>query len=129
MAAVQPRAAKLTLDETINAEWWKVYGGCDPAVDNNPRQYSRDWFSRGVHVGLRLGTEVGVQLGIDDATRAAQKQWELGHTTGCGYCAFAASQMNPPDDLSPEGMLGARAMQDEIVRVLAWARDNGVQGK
>ena len=81
----------MTIDEHITDLWSKVYDGCDPAVEDNPRKYSLGWFSAGYHAGMKDGQKISAEA-VDIATVKREKQIrEAGYAHGLAYAAWIAA--------------------------------------
>lgn len=105
----------MTFEENIQAQWQATYVGCDPAVENNPQQYSLGWFRQGYLLGLKAGQQIGQQVYTDDAKREWDSTWNIGHKQGLVKAAFLASNVALNCTYSDDIMQGAALMRELIV--------------
>jgi len=118
MFAVDWASAAMTFLENIRAQFDSTYGKCDPAVEGDPRKYSLGWYTEGVFYGVKLGTQIGMQVSADDEKKAWSSTWNMGYSQGLHFAAFHCSNLRIGDNESAEARYGAELMRERIVDML-----------
>jgi hypothetical protein len=107
-----------TFEENIAAQFHATWSNCDPAVGKDPRKYSLDWYTEGVFYGVKMGTQIGLDVKTEDEKRTWNNTWNLGYAQGLHYAAYNASNITISDNHNLDVQYGAALMRELIVDML-----------
>ena len=114
----------MTEEEYIQDAFNKLWGGCDPAVEQNPRRYCLGFYRAGWEARASAGKIIADQVLTADQERIQNQMCDAHYAQGVAYSAYQASHVAL---LSTHGMTpeqAAIAMRELIVETLRVAAMN-----